>query len=87
MIRRQLRRSNPKIFPSYDVVVLDCEGSEKSIVQNIEANRVIVETHGWLGSPASLIKDKLRDRGYKIIDEQIDIPERGNKILAAERTT
>ena len=76
---------HPDDLPEFDVLVIDCEGGETSILPSFSADRVVVETHGWLGSPASEVKAQLREADYEIVDERIDLPRYENKMLTAER--
>ncbi|HKI77469.1 MAG TPA: FkbM family methyltransferase [Ignavibacteriaceae bacterium] len=58
-------------IPDCDILELDCEGAEKDILSNlkIKPNIIIVESHGNLGSPSTLVKNQLKDLGYSILEE------------------
>lgn len=59
-------RVNPKIGET-DVLILDCEGSEISILSNmkIEPRTIICENHPQFGASSSKIVDILEARNYK----------------------
>lgn len=58
----------PEDLPECDVLVLDCEGVEKEILQTnrINSRVVIVETHAFLNSPPSKIRKILENRDFTI---------------------
>lgn len=60
----------PEELPDCDVLVLDCEGAEMSILDCIEIQPrvVIVETHGVYNAPKAEVKHLLESRGYEITD-------------------
>ena len=63
-------------IPDCDVMELDCEGSEISILKNMK-NRpriIIVETHGLYGSPTSLVKSILQGMDYDVKDSGVAEP-------------
>jgi hypothetical protein len=62
------RNIDPSDLPEHDLLQLDCEGAEASIIRNIESNpiKIIVETHGFRGTPTSETKAALREKGYTI---------------------
>lgn len=59
----------PADLPHCDVLVLDCEGAESTILEAIpfRPNHVVVETHGWLGSPTDAIHARLQASGYDVV--------------------
>lgn len=64
---------DPQSLPACDVLVLDCEGAELSILEELE-NRpptVIVETHGRLGSPEDAVRSLLDDQGYTVVSQSL----------------
>lgn len=62
----------PEDLPDCDALVLDCEGSERPIIDamTIEPETVVVETHAHYDSPASLIAELLDERGYEVVSRQ-----------------
>ena len=58
-----------KDFPDCDALVMDCEGAELPILQNIEIRPrlIIVEAHPLLNSPKEEIIKLLDELGYEII--------------------
>lgn len=69
-----------KDFPDCDVLVMDCEGAELPILQNIKIKPrlIIVETHPMFNSPKSEIIKLLEKLDYNIIStdarrESIDV--------------
>src|SRR3990170_300190 len=61
-------------IPKCDILELDCEGAEREILSklDIEPRVIIVESHGHLGSPSSLVKSLLISKGYRILDEMVE---------------
>lgn len=59
-------------LPECDVLVLDCEGTEREILTNLQIRprSIVVETHGQFGSPTALIEDLLVDENYSIQSEE-----------------
>ncbi|MEZ3165677.1 hypothetical protein [Halorubrum miltondacostae] len=61
----------PSDLPDPDWLVLDCQGSEKQILREITPGpKIIVETHGFLGSWPDEVKSILGDQGYRIISSE-----------------
>jgi hypothetical protein len=60
-----------KNLPEIDSLVMDCEGAELSILENmgVSPDKIIVETHGHFESPTSEVKNVLRNKGYIIESE------------------
>jgi len=67
----------------YDLVVLDCEGAEWEIVPEPEADRVVVETHGSMGSPTDGRIDRLEAQGYTIENVVIDDEDEDIAVVSA----
>lgn len=69
--------SSPEALPSCDVLELDCEGAEISILErmDIEPRLVVVETHGVFGAPTDEVTEILEERGYRI--ESVRLAESG----------
>lgn len=61
---------SPADLPECDVLELDCEGSEKQILElmTIRPRVVIVESHGMFGSPSADCSEQLSDLGYTVKD-------------------
>jgi len=66
-------RIAPNELPDCDVLIMDCEGAERDILNetHIQPGMIIVETHRIYDSPKSVVRDLLRKRGYKIFSTQI----------------
>lgn len=76
---------DPHELPPCDVLELDCEGAEATILEHMTENpqTVVVETHGEFDSPKSAIIDILRSRAYRIINERPVNEDRGINIVTA----
>lgn len=59
---------HPSALPACDLLELDIEGSELDLLKNltIQPDRIIVETHGYLGAGTKEVKSVLEQKGYKI---------------------
>ena len=77
----------PSALPQCDILELDCEGAELSILTEMEISPevIIVETHGFLDAPESEIRARLDERNYEIIARGTEDMERGVFILTAVR--
>lgn len=66
----------PMELPECDVLVLDCEGAEIDILQEmtIKPQKIIVETHGLFGADTGTVTDVLDSRGYKVSDKRLAEP-------------
>jgi len=71
-------------LPNCDTLVLDCEGAEKDIIQNlsIKPEKIIVETHGLFDSPSEKIKQELESIGYRITGKSIAEVDRAQFCMA-----
>lgn len=76
---------DPPELPACDVLELDCEGAEATILEHMSENpqTVVVETHGEFDSPKSAIVDILRSRGYRILNERTVNADREIDIMTA----
>lgn len=76
---------NPSSLHKPDVLVLDCEGAELEILGNLSHNPdiVIVETHGFLHSPETDVREILSERGYDVINEGVESESRGIYVITA----
>lgn len=74
-----------KDFPAYDVLVMDCEGAELPILQNltIKPRLIIVETHPMFDSPEEKIIELLKNLNYDVISN--DLRQKSLEILSAIR--
>ena len=84
----------PAEIPDCDVLEMDCEGAETSILSemSIRPRVILVETHGCLGAPTSDVRDLLITIGYEVEDLGFAEPSRmaecvsGDiRVLAARR--
>lgn len=60
----------PDELPDCDVLVLDCEGAEVVILEEMEIRprAMIVETHGLYDAPKSKVADRIKSLGYDVQD-------------------
>jgi len=77
----------PDELPTCDVLEMDCDGAEMDILENmiIRPERVIVETHGLLGTPPADVRSTLRDLRYEVVREDIHNEGKGINIVTAVR--
>lgn len=63
----------PEELPECDILELDCEGSEKEILQNLKIRPkvILVETHGIFNSPTTEIVELLKKINYKTVSVEI----------------
>jgi hypothetical protein len=89
------QRIRPSNLPDCDVLELDCEGAEQQILSNlgIRPRNILVETHGFRGSPTTEVERLLTDFGYAVTDLGVAEPrvkslcmERDIHVLLAERS-
>jgi hypothetical protein len=78
----------PDELPTCDVLEMDCDGAEMNILKymTIRPERIIVETHGMLGTPPAEVRASLHDLGYEVIREDIHNEENGINLLTAVKT-
>lgn len=64
---------SPTDLPDCDVLVLDCEGAEIDILEEMEIRpwAVLVETHEIFDAPKAAVRDKLECAGYKIAESMV----------------
>jgi len=72
-------------LPPYDVLVSDCEGAERQIIKelNPEFETLLIETHGYHGSPTHEIESLLREKEYEVNIVGLESIERDVRILKA----
>lgn len=72
----------PIELPECDVLVMDCEGTEAKILSELKITprKIVVESHGVMGSPPTKIRSELHDRGYRIEDEGV-VMAKGNVLV------
>lgn len=60
----------PDELPDCDVLVLDCEGAEVTILEEMEIRprALVVETHGMYDAPKSKVEDRIERLGYDVRD-------------------
>lgn len=66
-------RITPRDIPECDVLELDCEGSEISILSSIDIRPeiIIVETHGLYNSPTQEVAKLLKSKSYEVVEKRI----------------
>lgn len=76
---------DPDDLPSCDVLELDCEGSEAQILesQNLP-DKVVVETHGFLGVDTQESQRRLMQKGYEV-NIRPQYPPKGVDVIEAFR--
>lgn len=64
---------SPKSLSECDILVLDCEGAEKQIIEGMNCNPgvVVAETHGIFGSPTPKVRDVLESKAYETISLEL----------------
>lgn len=64
---------SPTDLPECDVLILDCEGAELEILEEMTINphTILVETHGMLNASESVVEDRLTQNSYKVIDRVV----------------
>lgn len=64
---------SPTCLPDCDILVLDCEGAEIDILEEMEVRprAVLVETHGMFDAPKVDVCDRLNRAGYKIVESNV----------------
>lgn len=64
---------SPSDLPECDVLVLDCEGAELEILDELSVtpHTILVETHGMLDAPESAVVDRLTEQGYNVINREV----------------
>jgi hypothetical protein len=79
-------RVPPGDLPPSDTLVLDCEGSELSILREADLpDTVIVETHGVFDAPTEEAKRILEDRGFEVIADRVEIADEDVHVLTGVR--
>lgn len=65
-------RLGPSDIPECDVLEIDCEGSEREILQGLEARPrvVVVETHDPLGVLPEDVERDLTELGYEVVNRR-----------------
>ena len=78
----------PEDIPECDALVLDCEGAELEILESIDQRpqTIVVETHAFLDSPESAVRNKLDDLGYTVVNRGVELDEKGVYVLTAVRS-
>ena len=64
-------RLAPRDLPPCDVLELDCEGAETGVLSGLAQRPrvVLVETHGFWGSPTAEVRGLLGRLGYRVVSE------------------
>lgn len=74
-----------------DVLELDAEGAERAILRTLDQSSalpgvMIVESHGYLGSPTDEIRQLVIDLGYEIVSEEPEEADKDVVVLTALRS-
>lgn len=66
-------RVDPGDLPKCEVMELDCEGAEITILENMQVRpgSILVESHGIHGAPTDEVRRILRDKGYAVRHTQV----------------
>ena len=77
---------SPAKLPDCDIVEIDAEGAEVDIISklSISPETIIVETHACYAAPTPQVKLLLHQKGYKIVSQHSELPERGVNVLVAK---
>lgn len=63
---------SPKELPECDAVVLDCEGAERQILEQMDLpDRIVVETHGLFGAATDEIVAILSEHTYDVENQGV----------------
>lgn len=75
----------PSALPESDALILDCEGAEIEILENLshKPRVIIVETHAFLDAPEARVKEILADLNYEIVNRGIESESKGVFVLSA----
>lgn len=78
-------RMDPGDLPEADVLEVDCEGAEGTILDRLETipPTIVVEYHTSFGSPRTAIENRLVENGYTVEFLGIDNTEIGAGVLLA----
>ncbi|WP_135823076.1 FkbM family methyltransferase [Halostella litorea] len=73
----------PADLPTSDVLVLDCEGAELSILAGLEdpPQKAVVETHPPKGAADDAVRERMREAGYARINAREYEPDRPEKTV------
>lgn len=79
---------DPGDLPECDTLILDCEGAELEILESLDQRprTIIVETHAFLDSPESAVRDKLDSLDYTVVERGVELDEKGVYVLTAVRS-
>lgn len=80
-------RVGPADLPECDVLVMDCEGAERAILDElaVRPRALVVESHGAVGSPPPVVAGLLDAAGYAIDSRVVDDETDGIEVFAATR--
>jgi len=72
-----------------DVLVMDCEGAEMSILRRLEdwPQTIIVESHPGNGATTGAVRTRLEHRGYDVTDRQYEPGDTSGKRVVVGRVT
>ena len=67
------RIMHPSDLPECDVLVLDCEGAELDVIEemDIQPKELIVETHGMFDATEQKVRNLLKIAGYKPVERVV----------------
>lgn len=75
----------PNELPPYDVLVSDCEGAEYELIKGInkDGRELLIETHGFQGSPTNKVASLLNKERYDVSMVGLESTDRDVRILRA----
>jgi hypothetical protein len=79
---------SPAELDTGDLLLLDCEGAERSILESIidHPQKVIVETHPERGVPTDDSKELLKKRGYTVSSRQYQPGAEDKRVLIGKKS-
>lgn len=73
-------------LPACDVLVLDCEGAEIPILEELEIRPrvLVVETHGMFDAPEAEVRARIEELEYEVVGREVEDAQNGVVVLTAE---
>ena len=78
---------SPKHLPDHDLLIMDCESSEVSIIRNLKSrpNVILSEVHDQKGASVEEFHSLLRNKGYRIERDTSLDPTEDHRVVTAVR--